>query len=82
MVEQLATIDELHDQIQTFVVLESKLKSHDEWVVELFQDFSLDYEKMNQMLWVWWFYISALKTIWNAYLLCPKPGQSSVGSLS
>ncbi len=41
MVEQLASVDEFHDEIKIHVVLERKLKLHHKWMIELFQDLSL-----------------------------------------
>jgi len=41
MVKQLATVDELHNEIKIYVILESKLQLHHKWMVELLQDFSL-----------------------------------------
>ena len=47
MVEQLTAIDEVHNQIQVLVVLESKLQLHYEGVVQLHQDVSLSYTRIN-----------------------------------
>ena len=40
--EKLATVHELHDQVQTLIVLKCVLKSHDERVIELFENLTLD----------------------------------------
>ena len=43
MVEQFTSIDELHDQIQSLIVLEGILQTHYEWMTELLQDLSFNY---------------------------------------
>ena len=42
--EELTTIDELHDKIQSLRVLEGILESHDEWMVKLLEDFPFNYK--------------------------------------
>jgi len=41
MVKQLATVDEFHNEIKIYVILESKLQLHHKRMIELLQDFSL-----------------------------------------
>ena len=42
--EELTTIDELHDKIQSLRVLEGILEPHDEWMVKLLEDFPFNYK--------------------------------------
>ena len=39
--EKLTSIDELHDQVQSFLVLEGILETHYERMIELFKNFTL-----------------------------------------
>ena len=41
MKEELAAIDELHDHVETILVLEGELQPHYKGVVELFKDLTL-----------------------------------------
>ena len=43
MEEELAAVHELHDHVQALLVLKGVLQAHDEGVIELLEDFSLDY---------------------------------------
>ena len=42
VVEELATVDELHDQVESLRVLEGVLEAHDERMIKLFQDLSFN----------------------------------------
>ena len=50
MVEKLATIHELHDHVQSLLVLEGELQAHYERMIELFQDFTLNSDAVNLIL--------------------------------
>ena len=50
MVEKLAAIHELHDHIQTLLVLEGELQAHYERMIKLFQDFTLNSDAVNLIL--------------------------------
>lgn len=44
VVEQLATVDELHYQVQVELILERKLEFHHERVVKFLQNVALNYQ--------------------------------------
>lgn len=44
MVEQLTSVDELHDEVEMELVLERELELHNERMVKLLQDVTLDYQ--------------------------------------
>ena len=50
MEEELPAIYELHDHIQTVLILEGELEAHDERMIKLFQDFSLNSDAVNLIL--------------------------------
>ena len=50
MVEKLAAIHELHDHIQSLLVLEGELQAHYERMIKLFQDFTLNSDAVNLIL--------------------------------
>lgn len=47
MLEQLATLDELHDEVDAVGFLENVVHANDEWVVHLMEDQLLDLEGLD-----------------------------------
>jgi len=45
MVEELATVNELHNQVKALSVLEGILEAHDERMIKLLKNLSLHYDK-------------------------------------
>jgi len=50
MEEKLATVHKLHDHVQPVCVLKGELEAHDERVIELFEDLSLDLDPGHLLL--------------------------------
>ena len=48
--EELASIDELHDKIQSLTVLEGVLETHDKWMVKLLEDLPLNYSDTKDVV--------------------------------
>ena len=48
--EKLATVHELHDHVQSLLVLEGELQAHYERMIKLFQDFTLNSDAVNLIL--------------------------------
>ena len=48
MVEQLATVEEIHDEVELGRCLESVVQLDNEWTVNLFQDISFSYNNCKK----------------------------------